>query len=184
MTDSAAADDYRGLFGAFPYAFRRSDSRLFRLYVVAGGLLAALLGLGFGLAFVVSIAQSTGLAAGGTSSFVRTFVLMVGFLVVLPIVGPVLLVARHHRRIGSDPRYDRAIAAAGVLYLLSLYLLVIASIPPEFVLDGELTSRPAPSGLLAPVISLLYAVPAIASPIIPAVAAALVWLVHRRYRDG
>ncbi|MFC7176927.1 hypothetical protein [Halosegnis marinus] len=181
MTDSAA-DGYGGLFGAFPYAFRRSDSRLFRLYVVAGGLLAALLGLGFGLAFVVSIAQSTGLAAGGTSSFVRTFVLMVGFLVVLPVVGPVLLVARHHRREGSDARYDRAVAAAGLVYLLSLYLLVVASIPPEFVLDGEPTTRPVPRGVFAPVISLLYAVPAVASPLIPAAAAALVWLVHRRYR--
>jgi hypothetical protein len=186
MTETAAAsgDDsaYGGLFGAFPYAFRRSDSRLFRAYVVVGGLLAGLLGVAFGLAFVVSVAQSTGLATGGTSSFVRTFVLLVGFLVVLPVIAPVLLVARHHRRAGGDVRYDRALAAAGVGYLASLYLFVVASMPPEFVLDGEPVTRTEPSGPAAPLIAVLYAIPSVASPIVPLAAAALLWGVHRRYR--
>lgn len=178
MTETAAAsgdeNTYGGLFGAFPYAFRRSDSRLFRAYVVVGGLLAALLAIVFGLAFVVSVAQSTGLAAGGTSSFVRTFVLLVGFLVVLPVIAPVLLVARHHRRIGSDARYDRALATAGAVYLASVYLFFIASAPPAL--------RSEPSGALAPVVAVLYAIPSIASPAVPLAAAALLWGVHRRYR--
>lgn len=186
MTETAAAsgdeNTYGGLFGAFPYAFRRSDSRLFRAYVVVGGLLAGLLGIGFGLAFVISVAQSTGLATGGTASFVRTFVLLVGFLVVVPVIAPVLLVARHHRRAGGDARYDRALAAAGAVYLVSLYLFVVASMPPEFVLDGELVTRPDPSGVTAPVVTVLYAIPPIASPVVPLAAATLLWGVHRRYR--
>jgi hypothetical protein len=184
-TETATGTDeraYRGLFGAFPYAFRRSDSRLFRAYVAVGGLAALVLGVGFGLAFVVSVAQSTGLATGGTDSFVRTFVLFVGFLVVLPVLGPVLLVARHHRRTGADLRYDRALATVGFVYLASLYLTVVASMPPAFVLDGETVTRPAPAGLFAPVIALLYAVPAVAAPFIPVAVAAVGWLVHRRLR--
>lgn len=175
-------DGYRGLFGAFPYAFRRSDSWLFRLYVLFGGALALVLGLAFLVSFAVSIAGSTGLAAGGTTSFVRAFVVLVGFLVVLPLVAPVLFVARRHRRTGSDVRYDRTLAAAGLVFVGSLYFGAIASMPPEFVLDGQAISRPPPSGPLAPIVSVLYAVPAVASPAVPALGAAVVYLAHRRYR--
>ena len=179
---SGASDDYGGLFGAFPYAFRHSDSRLFRLYVVVGGLLAGVLTLGFAIAFALAIAQSVGLAAGGLSSFVRAFVVFVGFLVVTPLVAPVLFVARHHRRVGNDSAYDRALAVAGFAFAVSLYLAVVASMPPEFVLDGEPVARPAPSGLFAPVVAVLYAVPAVAAPVIPAVVAAAGYLVHRAMR--
>lgn len=181
-TGAADGDGYSGLFGAFPYAFRHSDSWLFRLYAVVGGLLALVLGLVFLAAFAGSIAGSTGLASGGTTSFVRAFVLLVGFLVVLPLVVPVLLVARRHRLIGSDARYDRALSAAGFLFVLSLCLLPFASMPPEFVFDGEAVSRPPPSGILAPVVALLYWIPQEASLILPALGAAVVYLAHRRYR--
>ena len=189
MTESASADaageagdDYGGLFGAFPYAFRHSDSRLFRLYVVVGGLLAAVLSLAFLSAFALAIAQSVGLAAGGLSSFVRAFVVFVGFLVVAPLVAPVLFVARRHRRVGNDPSYDRALALAGFAFAVSLYLAVVASMPPTFVLDGETVSRPPPSGLFAPLVTVLYAIPPVASPVIPAVVAAAGYLVHRAMR--
>lgn len=181
-SDPDEADGYGGLFGAFPYAFRASESRLFRLYAVVGGLAALLLALAFAISFLISIAQSAGLSQGGVTSFVRAFVVLVGFLVVLPLVAPVLLVARRHRRTGSDVRYDRALAAAGFLFVLSLYLGVVASMPETFVLDGETVARPEPSGLFAPVIAVLYAIPPIASPLVPAVAAALVYLAHRFYR--
>ena len=97
-------------------------------------------------------------------------------------VAPVLLVARRHRREGSDPAYDSALAVAGLIYLLSLYLMLVASIPETFTLDGETVPRPPATGLFGPVLSLLYAIPPIASPVIPVVAAAAGWLVHRRYR--
>jgi hypothetical protein len=181
-SEAGEADGYGGLFGAFPYAFRASESRLFRAYVVLGGLVALLLALGFTVSFLISIAQSAGLSQGGLASFVRSFVVLVGFLVVLPLVGPVLLVARRHRRTGSDGSYDRALAAAGFLFVLSLYLGVVASMPETFVLDGETVTRPDPSGIFAPVVAVLYAIPSITSPIVPAAAAALIYLAHRRYR--
>jgi hypothetical protein len=177
-----ASDDYGGLFGAFPYAFRHSDSRLFRLYVVVGGLLAAVLSLAFTIAFVLAISQSVGLATGGLSSFVRAFVVFVGFLVVTPLVAPVLFVARHHRRVDNDRAYDRALAVAGFAFALSLYLAVVASMPPEFVLDGETVARPAPSGLFAPVVAVLYAIPPVAAPLVPTVVAVAGYLVHRAMR--
>lgn len=175
-TDTASDErgDYGGLFGAFPYAFRQSDSRLFRLYVVVGGALAALLGLGFAVSFVISIAQSTGLAQGGTGSFVRTFVVLVGFVVVLPLVAPVLFVARRHRRVGNDRRFDRALAATGFLFAASLYLAVVISTPPDF--------QQSATGLFAPVVAFLYGLPAAAGILPPLAAAALVYLVYRRYR--
>ncbi|MDZ7746815.1 MAG: hypothetical protein U5K28_09995 [Halobacteriales archaeon] len=179
---TAAGDDYSGLLTAFPYAFRHSDSRLFRLYVVGGGLFAALLGIVFALAAIISISQSAGLAVGGTDAFVRTFVVIVGFIVVVPVVAPVLLVARRHRRQGSKPAYDRALAVAGIVYLLSLYLLLVASIPETFTLDGETITRPPASGLFGPVLAVLYAIPPITSPVIPILTATAGWFVHRRYR--
>lgn len=172
--DPPNGDGYGGLFGAFPYAFRHSDSRLFRLYAVLGGGLALMLGLGFLAAFVVAVAGSVGLAVGGTQSFVRAFVLFVGFLVVFPLLAPVLLVARHHRRTGDDRRYDRSLAATGFLYAFSLYLAAVVSTPPD--------QQEAVEGLLAPVVSVLYGLPAPVGLLPPVVAAVVVSLAHRRYR--
>lgn len=166
-------DAYGGLFGAFPYAFRRSESRLFRSYVVVGGLFAALLVFAFGAAVVVAVADTLG-AVGGTFTFSRSFVLFVGFLVVVPILAPVLLVARRHRRAGSTRRYDRALAASGYLFIPALYLLLVISAPPEF--------REQPAGAVAPLVEFLYGLPPAAGIVPPLVAAATTYLVHRRYR--
>jgi hypothetical protein len=169
---------YGGILGAFPYAFRASDSVLFRLYVLVGGLLAVLATLVFGIALVVQVAATLG-GPGGTFTFSRTLFVLLGLFVVAPLVAPVLLVARRHRRTGSDTRYDTLLAAAGVLFVVSLYLGLVASIPPEFTLDGEVQVRPPATGPLAPVIRLLYAVPPIGAPVIPALGAALILLAHR-----
>jgi uncharacterized integral membrane protein len=174
-------DAYGGVFGAFPYAFRRSDSHLFRLYVLVGGLLAALLALVFGFALVVQVADTLG-GPGGTFTFSRTLFILVGLLVVGPLLAPVLLVARQHRRSRGDTRYDRLLAATGFLFLVSLYLGLVASIPASFMLDGQQVVRPAPSGLLAPLQAALYALPSIASPILPVAGMVLIYLTHRRLR--
>jgi hypothetical protein len=188
MNETAAADapdaeerTYGGVLGAFPYAFRASDSTLFRLYVVVGGLLAALATLVFGIALIVQVAATLG-GPGGTFTFSRTLFVLLGLFVVAPLVAPVLFVARRHRRSGSDTRYDTLLAAAGVLFVVSLYLGLVASIPPEFTLDGEVQVRPPATGPLAPVISLLYALPSIAAPVVPMLGAALILLAHR-YAD-
>jgi hypothetical protein len=188
MTEPATADRpdaeedaYGGMLGAFPYAFRASDSLLFRLYVLVGGLLAALAALVFGIALVVQVAATLG-GPGGTFTFSRTLFVLLGLFVVAPLVAPVLLVARRHRRAGSDTRYDTLLAAAGVLFVVSLYLGLVASIPPEFTLDGELQTRPPATGPLAPLIRLLYALPAVGAPVVPLLGAALILLAHR-YAD-
>lgn len=175
------ADEYGGLLGAYPYALRRSDSRVFRAYAVLGGLLAAALAVFFTFAIVTTIA-STATLTGGTVTFVRSVFILFGFLVVAPLIAPVLFVARHHRRTGNDPRYDAALAAAGVAYLVTLYLGAIASMPPEFEIDGRVTTRPEPGGATAPVVEALYAMPEALSWTLPLAGAVLIVLVHRRLR--
>lgn len=177
-TTEGDEDAYGGLLGAFPYAFRASDSVLFRLYVVVAGLLAVLTVLVFGTALVVQVAGTLG-GPGGTFTFSRTLFVLLGLFVVAPLVAPVLLVARRHRRTGSDTRYDTLLAAAGVLFVVSLYLGLVASIPPEFTLDGEVQVRPPATGPLAPLIEVLYALPSPAAPVVPLLGAALILLAHR-----
>ena len=173
------SDDYSGLFGAFPYAFRRSDSRLFRAYAALGGLLAVALAVLFTFALVVTVASTANLS-GGTVTFVRSVFILFGFLVVAPLVAPVLFAARRHRREGSDPRYDAGLAAAGGVYRATLYLGAVASMPARFEIDGRVTTRPDPGGPAAPLVEALYAVPEVASWTIPLAGALLILLVHRR----
>lgn len=173
------SEEYAGVLGAYPYAFRRSDSRLFRAYAVAGGLLAAVLAVFFTFALVVSVASTAGIG-GGTITFVRSIFVLLGFLVVAPLIAPVLLVARHHRREGGDVRYDAALAIAGAVYVVTLYLGAVASMPAEFEIDGEATTRPEPTGVTAPVVEALYAMPEVLSWTIPLAGAVLIYAVHRR----
>ncbi|QKY20025.1 hypothetical protein B4589_006395 [Halolamina sp. CBA1230] len=178
------ADDYGGILGAFPYAFRRSDSWLFRSYVLVAGLATLLLSLICVLAVVVVFGQTAG-ARGGSFTLSRSFIALLGLLAVLPVVGPVLLAARTRRRDSADGgagpsrNYEPLLAVGGYLFLLSLYLGLVASMPETFTLDGETISRPEPSGLFAPVVAALYALPAAASPLIPTTAAALILAIHR-----
>jgi|AntRauTorcE11898_2_1112593.scaffolds.fasta_scaffold17691_2 hypothetical protein len=174
--DSATEDDsdgYSGIFGTFPYAYRHSESRLLRSYVVLGGLLAGLVALVFTFAFVTTVASTLG-SGGGTFTFVRSFVVIVGALLVIPLVGPVVLVARRHRRTGSTLEYDRALATGGYLFAFSLYVTLVISAPPEL--------RDDPSGALAPVVELLYDLPAVAGAAPPLLALGVGYLLHRHYR--
>jgi len=172
-----AGDDgersYGGLLGAFPYAFRTSESRLFRAYVAVGGLLAALLLVVFSISIVISFADTLG-AVGGTFTFSRAFVAVVGLLVAAPVLAPVLLVARRHRRTQSTVAYDRALGAAGFGYALAIYLALVVSAPPDM--------RSTPSGALAPAVEFLYSLPALAGLVPPLLAVVLMYLLHRRFR--
>jgi len=168
------ADDYGGVVGAFPYAFRASDSLLFRSYVALGGLLTVSVGLLFVTAVIVVIANTTG-GAGGTLTLSRSFFAVVGLLVVVPLVAPVLFVARRHRREGeSEGPYDAALAAAGYLFVLSLYVGLVISIPPA--------QQSTPTGALAPLIAVLYGLPQLAGVGPPLVAAVVEVLCHRLLR--
>lgn len=162
---------YGGVPGAFPYALRASDSWLFRSYVVLGGLLALLVAVVFALGTVYVVGRTIG-AAGGTFSFSRAFVVFVGFVVVAPLLAPVLFVARRHRREGSTRRYDATVAAAGYCFVASLYVGLVSLTPPE--------QREAVNGALAPVVEALYVLPAWAGAVPPVVGALAIWLAARR----
>jgi len=170
--EGATGQAYGGVPGAVPYAFRRSESRLFMSYAVVGGLVALGIVVFFGMALVVAVSETLG-AAGGTFTFSRAFVLFVGLLVVGPVLAPILLVARRHRRGGSTRAYDRALAASGYLFVPALYLLLVITAPPDL-------REPAPAALAA-VVEWLYALPPVAGVVPPLVAAAVTYLVHRRY---
>jgi uncharacterized membrane protein len=172
--DEGETDDgYNGVLGTYPYAFRQTDSRLMRSYVAIGGLVTALVVVGFTFALVQVVARTVG-TVGGTFSFVRTFFVFVGMVVVIPLMAPVLLVARRHRRSSSTLRYDRALAGSGFLFIFSLYVALIIAAPPEL--------RETPSGALAPVVEALYGLPAVAAAVPPLVVVAVGYALHRRLR--
>lgn len=179
MTETATtAEDegsYSGLFGAFPYAFRSSDSRLFRSYVVLGGFAALLIALTFVLGVVTLIGSTAG-AGAGTFTFSRSFFVVIGLAAVAPVIAPVLFVARRHRRTESDRRYDRTLALAGYGFLGALYLLLVISAP------ANLRDPVSGSGPLAATIRFLYDLPRTAGLVPPVVAAAVMYLLHRRLR--
>ena len=175
--ESADADEgdggYSGVLGTYPYAFRHSDSRLMRSYVAIGGLVTALIILVFTFALVQLISRTVG-TVGGTFSFVRAFFIFVGLLVVVPLMAPVLLVARRHRRSVSTLAYDRALAASGYLFLVSLYVALVIAAPPEL--------RDTPTGVTAPLVEALYSLPPAASVVPPLLVVAFGYAIHRRLR--
>jgi len=180
MTDTGAAEPdgeraYRGVLGAFPYAFRRSDSRLFRSYALLGGLAALAIAVAFVLALIYLIGGSFG-ARAGVFTFSRSFYVVVALFVIAPLIAPILLVARRHRLGYGDRRYDRALAASGYLFLLSLCLMLIISTPEKFQESVD------QYGVFAPVIGALYDLPPLSGVGAPLSAAIVVYLVHRRRR--
>jgi hypothetical protein len=170
MSDSGT---YRGLFGAFPYALRASDSRLLRSYVVVGGVISALVVL-IAVTGLVTVMAATAGSAGGTFVLSRAFYLVVMLLVLLPLVAPVLLVARRHRVGFGRAGYDRALAATGYLFVLALYVALVITMPTSF-------QEPV-SGALAPVVNALYEADPLLAAVPLAVGTGTVWAAHRRYR--
>lgn len=171
MTDGERA--YGGYLGAFPYAARSSSSWLFRSYVVVAGLLVTLVTVVVA-ASVVKLVGETAAVRGGRFTLSRALFVLVGLFAVAPLSAPVLLVARRHRRRGSGPAYDRAMALSGYLFALSLYLGLVASVPPA--------QQETPSGAVAPVVTALYDLPAVAGLVFPLAGALGVVAVHRLVR--
>lgn len=170
-SDGDGTDGYEGVFGAFPYAVRTSESLVFRSYAVVGGFVAALVSLLFALGVVVLLGD-TGGASGGSFTFSRAFFVFVGFLTVAPLLAPVLLVARRHRREGTTPGHDARVGAAGYLFLASLYVGMLAVVPAEY--------REPVAGPHAPVVELLYSLPPAAGALPPVLGVVAIWLAARR----
>lgn len=163
-TTGADREPYGGLLGAFGYAFRASPSTLFRLYVVASALLALLVTVLFALGLVVWLANPTGLVGE------RALLGVLALALLAPLLAPVLLVARHTRRDGTDARYDAALAAAGFGFVASLYVGLVVTVPPA--------QQETPTGAIAPVAEFLYALPSTWGLVFPVVGATLVALAH------
>lgn len=167
---------YSGVLGVFPYALRRSESRLFRWYAVIAGVLTALLAVFFTLGLIDIAAAAPG---GGSISALRALVILVGLAVVLPVMGPVLLVARRHRhaeereRPAPTWRYDRLMAATGFAFVFAAYLALVMSTPEEL--------QSAPEGPLGVVATALYDAPRAASPLPPLAVAVAMLVLDRVY---
>jgi hypothetical protein len=164
---------YRGVLGAFPYALRASDSWIFRSYALVSVVVGGGLGLLFTFGLVVLIAQTASIA-GGSLTLSRAFYVVVGLLLVLPVVTPTLLVARRHRREGSTPRYDAALALAGYLLVASLYVGLVITVPAD--------QQTVPEGALAPVVTALYDLPPVAAVGPPLAGVLAIGAAHRLLR--
>ena len=167
--DAPGEDDdaYSGLLSAFPYAFRSSSSRLFKLYAVVGTLLLLFASFVVALGLVALFGATTG-AAGGTFTFVRAFYFLVLVTALAPLLAPVLLVARRHRRGAPiDARDEALFGSAGFLYVISLWLMLVITAPDDerVAVDSTnavvdlLVSLPRAAGLVPPlvVVALMYA---------------------------
>lgn len=166
-------EDYSGLLTAYPYAFRKSDSRLLRSYAAVSTLLAALVTLLMVSALLVLISNTAG-AKGGTLTLSRTFYVVVGLLVFIPIVAPVLLVAHRYRhdRDVSD-RYDAALALSGYLFVFALYVALVISTPESY--------RESVGGVQGAVVNALYSLPPLAGLVPPLLAVLAIYAAHRHY---
>lgn len=157
---------YRGLLGAYPFAFRESPSWLFRSYVVASGLIGLYIAILLGLALVSWVANPV---AFGDRALLG--VLMIAVLV--PVFGPVLIVARRYRRAASTGVVDRWFAVAGYVVLFGFLLALLISDPNQHIVPGPL------GGLLA----LVDAIPRRFALVPPVIAVLLLGLVSWRTRQ-
>ena len=147
------AEAYGGLVGAYGYALRRSRSWLLRSYVVASAASSLFIGLLLVLA-VISWAASP--VAFGE----RAFLAVIGILLVVPLVAPVLVVARRHRRGRDDVAGDRWLSVAGYGFLASIVLALYVTDPATHAATGPvapvvawLDGLPDAYGLLPPVVA-------------------------------
>lgn len=142
--------EYRGLFGAFRFAFRQSGSWLFRSYVLASAVVGAYVAVIILLGVVTWIANPTGVI--GELSLLG----VAAMAILAPLFAPVLVVARR-RRYGDDrPRVELAIALAGYGFLGGTVLGLLISDPRShgtaWGLAG-LDALPAVAGAVPPIVA-------------------------------
>lgn len=154
-------DGYRGLVGAFIYAFRTSTSVIFRVYVVVSTIVGVYVSLLIGLAIV---AWSGASVAFGDQAFLA----VIGIFLLVPLVTPVLVAARRHRRRESSAHADAVIALTGYGFILSIVLALFITDPADHAVSGPLGNvaafldgLPRATGLLPPLIATVLIVVAI-----------------------
>jgi hypothetical protein len=128
MTDG---EPYSGLFGAYRYAFRQSDSLLFRAYVAVSAFVGAFVSL----LLVLGVINW----AGNAGQFgERALLSVIGVLILAPLFAPVLIVARRYRFDMETPGDDRLFALAGVGFLASIWLALFITDPNSHSASGPL----------------------------------------------
>ena len=169
-SESPQRDESRSvLVGSFRRAFADTDSRLLKSYVVVSALLGGVFTLLLLLALPVWIFNT----AGGSelATFSRAFLVVGGVLLFVALVAPVVSAGRRHARGTASERADVSLALAGYLFVLSLYVSLLLSAPPD--------QREAPPAVLAPAVEFLYSLPATYAVAPPLLGAVLIALVHR-----
>ncbi|WP_135824603.1 hypothetical protein [Halorussus ruber] len=156
------------LVGSFRRAYADTESRLLKSYVVVSLFLGGLLALLLLLALPVWVLNT----AGGSelATFSRAFLIVGGVLLLVALVAPVVSAGRRHARGTGNTRADVSLALSGYVFVLSLYVSLLISAPPD--------QREAPPALVAPIVEFLYSLPATYAVAPPLVAAALVLVVH------
>ena len=162
------ADEYRGIPGAFVSAFRRSDSHLFRAYVLASVVAGVFVTILLALGVVSWLAQPAPLGQRALLGVVAIFVLV-------PLFAPVLVAARRHRRGVGNRRGDALLGLVGFGFLLAVYLAGVISAP----------DLPQQSGVFAPIVAALDALPRRYWIVPPLLSVLSIWLAVRLTRpDG
>lgn len=189
MTDAATADEatpesddtnggdggYSGLLGAFRFAFRRSESLLFKCYAAFSLLLGAMLSVVLLAALAQWFTETLGQSALSTSS--NAFLGVIALFVLGPLFAPVIFVARRHDRdegddyADHDSSTDARLALAGIGFVVSLYVGLIITVPPEYQSEN--------AGAVA---SALYSLPQLWGLVPPLVGALTVFAVERLLR--
>lgn len=131
-------EPYHGVIGAFRYAFQQSESRLFQSYVAVSAFLGIYTVILLGLAITSWVANPVGFGD-------RALLGLVGIAVLLPLFGPVLLVARRYRRTTSTLTADRILAITGYGFVVSLLVALVIS-------DPSTHTAPAPFGSIVDVL--------------------------------
>lgn len=128
---SDGEEPYRGLLGAYRFAFRQSPSWLFRSYIIV----SAFVGLYTGILLVLAIVSWV---ANPVAFGDRALLGVIGIAVLLPLFGPGLVVARRYRRATSTLTADRLFAVTGYAFVLSLLVALVISDPSQHTAPGPL----------------------------------------------
>lgn len=150
-------DEQRGSYSVVGSALRHAvlgaDAWTLRSYAVVASIVGVFVSLLFLLAFPEWVLLTD---AGPLQRVGRAFLVLVGLGVVAAMLAPLLFVDR--RRRAGRPQRQLAFGVAGYAYLASLYLALLASAPAD--------ARSEPSGTVAPVVEVFYALPPAAGAVV------------------
>ncbi|MFB6253343.1 MAG: hypothetical protein ABEI06_01895 [Halobacteriaceae archaeon] len=164
-------DIYSGIVGMFPYAYRNSHSRIFKSYLIIGGIIIGLISLLMVFA-LISIIGATANVSGGTIALSRAFFILVGLTVIMPLLTPIIGVARHLRyRENTSIRFEQRLALGGFLYIFLLYIGLIISTPA--------VHQQTPPRIIEPLVTGLYSLPTILGIFPPLVGAIIILIFYR-----